>query len=66
MDLRAVVTQNLQKSSPDDVFKTISDAINSKEEQILPGLGIIFELFWNQLSDSDKQSICVKIANILQ
>lgn len=66
MNLRAVVTQNLQKSSPDDVFKTISDAINSKEEQILPGLGIIFELFWNQLSDSDKQSICVKIANILQ
>ena len=66
MNLRNAVLENLNKSSSEDVFKTISDAISSKEEQILPGLGVIFELFWNHLNDVDKKNICNNISNLLQ
>ena len=66
MNLRNAVIQNLKNSSPNDIFKTISDAIGSKEEQTLPGLGIIFELYWNKLNSSEKQNICNDISALLQ
>lgn len=65
MNLRAAVFENLKNSSSEDVFKTISDAISSKEEKTLPGLGVIFELFWNSQSNSSKQNLCEQIAQKL-
>ena len=66
MNLRTAVIQKMQNSSSNDIFKTISDAINSQNEQTLPGLGVLLELYWNNISPSDKQNICSELSNLLQ
>ncbi len=65
MNLRNAVIQNLENSSFEDIHSTIDNAINSKEENILPGLGVFFELIWNSANNSEKQSICEKVTNLV-
>ena len=66
MNLRTAVIQKMQNSSSEDVFMTISDAVNSQNEQTLPGLGVLLELYWNNKNSSDKQIICSEMAKLLQ
>ena len=49
LDIRKAVLANLNNSTYDDVYKTVTDAISSSEEKTLPGLGVMFELYWNNL-----------------
>lgn len=55
LDLRNAILVKLNGSTPDDLKETIVDAIESKEEKTLPGLGVLFEILW-QNSSSDRQS----------
>ena len=66
MDLRDEIIKKLKKSSSEDIFITISDAITSQNDITLPGLGVLFELFWNQQNNADKQIICKKLSKMLQ
>ena len=66
MNLRTAIIQKMQNSSSDDVYKTISDAISSQNEQTLPGLGVLLELYWSNKSQPDKQKICTEISSLLK
>ncbi len=55
LDLRNAILVKLNGSTTDDLKETILDAIGSKEEKTLPGLGVLFEILW-QNSSSDQQS----------
>lgn len=55
LDLRNAILVKLTGSSPDELKETIIDAIQSKEEKTLPGLGVLFEILWNN-SSPDSQS----------
>ncbi len=46
LDIRKAVFNNLNKASKDEIAATITDAIATKEEKTLPGLGVLFELLW--------------------
>lgn len=37
-----------------DLEAVILDAIQTKEEKLLPGLGVLFELIWEQSNEQDK------------
>ena len=46
ISIRKAVIDNLKNATTDEVFKTIEDATTTKEEKVLPGLGVLFEVLW--------------------
>lgn len=57
IDLREAVINNMQNSSKEEIRSTIVDAIEKGEEKTLPGLGVLFEVMWNNLQESDRSNI---------
>lgn len=48
VNLRKAVLDNVSDSSIGELRETIIDAIQSGEDKTLPGLGVLFEVLWNQ------------------
>ncbi|MBU9714305.1 small acid-soluble spore protein SspI [Evansella tamaricis] len=65
-NLRAAILQNVSGNTVDEVEATIVDAVQSGEEKMLPGLGVLFEVYWNQASEEDKQQVINQISKGLQ
>ena len=63
LNIRNAVKSNLQESSSDVIYQTIEDASKLEEENILPGLGVIFEVLWKASTDEEKRSIAQKVTN---
>lgn len=57
LNIRKAVTENLNNSSYDEIKKTIVDAMNIPEEKVLPGLGVIFEIYWKNCDDMEKEKV---------
>lgn len=55
LDLRQAILTNIATNNQDQFEATIVDAIQTGEENVLPGLGYLFELIWEQ-SDQDSKS----------
>lgn len=65
LDIRQAVISNLENSNPNDIMLTINDSI-SKEDKVLPGLGVLLEVFWKGATIDEKNHICNAIANNLK
>ncbi|WP_078430160.1 small acid-soluble spore protein SspI [Alkalihalobacterium alkalinitrilicum] len=65
-NLRGAILANVQGSSEDQVEATIADAMSSGEEKMLPGLGVLFEVYWKNASEDQKQQMVSQITNGLQ
>ncbi|MDQ0258089.1 small acid-soluble spore protein I (minor) [Evansella vedderi] len=65
-NLRGAILQNVSGNSPQEVEETIVDAVQSGEEKMLPGLGVLFEVYWKQASDQEKQECINQISKGLQ
>ncbi|TMW71663.1 small acid-soluble spore protein SspI [Alteribacter natronophilus] len=65
-NLRGAIMDNIQGSDEEKVEATIQDAIQSNEEKMLPGLGVMFEVYWKNASDQEKQQVIQQISNGLQ
>lgn len=65
-NLRGAILSNVANSSEDDVKATISDALESGEEKMLPGLGVLFEVYWKQADEQSKQDVISSISQGLQ
>lgn len=65
LDIRKAVLANLNDSTWDDVSKTITDAVNTQEEKVLPGLGVMFEVFWKSCNDNEKNQVVSKLVAAL-
>lgn len=57
MDIRRIVIDNLKNHSKDEIKGFIQDAVKSKEENAIPGLGIIFEASWEKMNDTEKNNM---------
>lgn len=57
MDLRQAIRKKLNGVNQQELRETISDAIRSKEEKTLPGLGVLFELLWQNSTAQDQQEM---------
>jgi small acid-soluble spore protein I (minor) len=57
LNLRNAIIHNVTGNSQDELKETIVDAIQNGEEKMLPGLGVLFEVIWNNSSDQDKQEM---------
>ncbi|EIJ79210.1 small acid-soluble spore protein SspI [Bacillus methanolicus] len=57
LNLRKAIIQNVSGNSQDELRETIVDAINTGEEKMLPGLGVLFEVIWKNSSEQDRQEM---------
>lgn len=65
-NLRGAILANVANSSEEEVKATINDALQSGEEKMLPGLGVLFEVYWNQADEQSKQQMISSISQGLQ
>lgn len=54
LDIRQAILHNIQENTEDQLEATIEDAIKDGEEKLLPGLGFLFELIWNESDDANR------------
>ncbi|ALX48256.1 small acid-soluble spore protein SspI [Lentibacillus amyloliquefaciens] len=57
LNLRKAILSNISENDHKQLEATIVDAIQDGEEKMLPGLGVLFELIWEQSDDQDKQEM---------
>ena len=47
IDIRKSIINNFKESDIKDIKTSIEESINDKDEITLPGLGVFFEILWN-------------------
>lgn len=57
LNLRKAILENISANDQQQLEATIVDAIQKGEEKMLPGLGVLFELIWQQSAEQDKQEM---------
>ena len=57
IDIRKSVVKNFEGSGIDDIRNSIETSIKDNEEITLPGLGVFFEILWNNSDNDDKEFI---------
>ena len=57
IDIRQSITNNFKDSGIDDIKSSIESSIEDKDEVTLPGMGVFFEILWNNSDESDKEFI---------
>ncbi|ANC78096.1 MAG: small acid-soluble spore protein SspI [Bacillota bacterium] len=57
LDLRKAVLHNVTGNNKEQLQDTIVDAIESGEEKMLPGLGVLFEVIWKNSDQQKKEEI---------
>ncbi|HLS59885.1 MAG TPA: small acid-soluble spore protein SspI [Virgibacillus sp.] len=57
LNLRKAILENISTNDQAQLEATIVDAIKDGEEKMLPGLGVLFELIWEQSAEPEKQSM---------
>ncbi|MGA9225805.1 MAG: small acid-soluble spore protein SspI [Mesobacillus sp.] len=57
LNLRNAVITNVAGNTQDELKDTIVDAIQAGEEKMLPGLGVLFEVIWQNASEEEKQEM---------
>lgn len=63
VDIRKAIYANCSGNSEEELQDTIADAIQSGEDKTLPGLGVLFEVMWNEADENDRQSILDNLAS---
>ena len=61
-NLRGAILHNVAGNSEEQVQDTIVDAVQSGEEKMLPGLGVLFEVFWKNASEEQRHDVCQQIS----
>lgn len=61
IDIRKYIINNFKEDSIDSIEKSITSSIESKSEDPLIGLGVLFELMWNNSSNQIKNNILSSI-----
>ena len=66
MNIRQALIDRLKDSTASELGQIINDGIASKEETILPGLGVLFELYYHSLDQNTRQTFLSSIAKLLR
>ena len=55
IDIRKYIIENFKDDSATKIRDSIETTIKSRDEDALIGLGVLFELLWNSLSEEEKE-----------
>lgn len=61
IDIRKYIINNFKEDSTEDIEKSITSSIESKSDDPLIGLGVLFELMWNNSTNETKNTILSSI-----
>ena len=59
LDIRKNIIEKIKDDNEEQIVSTINESVITNDELVLPGLGVLLELFWNKLSDSEKTNILI-------
>lgn len=65
-DLRNAIIHNVSGNSKEELRDTIVDAIQTGEEKMLPGLGVLFEIIWNHSTEEERDEMLKTLENGLK
>ena len=65
IDIRKHIINNFKDSTTNDIADSIKSSIETNEEVVLPGLGVLFEILWKNSNDEDKNNILNTLKNNL-
>lgn len=54
LNLRHAIISNVSGNDQSQLEDTIVDAIQNGEEKMLPGLGVLFEVIWQNSNEDEK------------
>ncbi len=57
INIRESIINNFKESDLCDIKSSIETSIKDKEEITLPGLGVFFEILWNNSSKEEQDNI---------
>lgn len=57
MDIKRAVLENLKRMSKEEIKGFIQEVVDSKNENAIPGLGVIFEAAWEKMTEEEKDSM---------
>lgn len=57
LNLRNAILHNVTGNTQEQLQDTIVDAIQTGEEKMLPGLGVLFEVIWKNSSKQEQQEM---------
>jgi small acid-soluble spore protein I (minor) len=57
LNLRNAVVHNVSGNTQEQLEDTIVDAIQTGEEKMLPGLGVLFEVIWQNATSEERQEM---------
>ena len=66
LDIRKNIIEKIKNDNEEQIVSTINESVITNDELVLPGLGVLLEIFWNKLSDSEKTNIANIIKNSIQ
>jgi small acid-soluble spore protein I (minor) len=66
LNLRNAIIHNVSGNTQEQLEDTIVDAIQSGEEKMLPGLGVLFEVIWQNSSEDEKKEMLSTLENGLK
>ena len=61
LDIRENIINKIKNDSEYDIISTINESVITSNELVLPGLGVMLELFWNDLDQKEKMNIATII-----
>lgn len=57
IDIRQNIINNFKDTNVEEIKNSIVASIDEKDEITLPGLGVFFEILWNNSEDNEKEYI---------
>lgn len=66
IDIRKYIIENFRNDNEDKIRDSIETTIKFRDEDALIGLGVLFELLWNELSDEEKSNDIKAIMNAIK
>ncbi|MGN0992792.1 MAG: small acid-soluble spore protein SspI [Bacilli bacterium] len=65
LDIRENVISKIKEDDEKSIIAMINESVITNDELVLPGLGVMMELFWNDLNENEKMNIANIIKNNL-
>ena len=63
VNIREYIRNNIKKADASEIEESIESSISSNDEVILPGLGVLFEIVWQNCSEDVKNNILQTLVN---
>ena len=63
IDIRKYIIENFKSDNEEKIRDSIETTIKFRDEDALIGLGVMFELLWNNLSEEEKNKNITLIKN---